>query len=233
MTKKFVLILDYSTDKSEAAQIARWLPTDAEIQSVYVDAAGSFSADLSNQEFTHVIHSGSALSITEDSSFTEGAISFIRYCAQIGIKQMGICYGHQLLNRALIGPQAVRKSLNGLEVGWREVHFDLQSLEFPGINEREVVWQYHYDEVCLLPDGSTVFASNDHSEIQGFYNPGLRLFGTQFHPEFDLVEGNRIFMKDREILTERGYDVDIMAAGGPSLDSGRIFFGHFMELFGD
>ena len=143
---------------------------------------------------------------------------------------MGICYGHQLLCLALLGQHAVRKNPNGLEVGWREVHFDASEIQIPGVGEREIVWQYHYDEVTVLPDGSHQLAGNDHTGVQAFINLEQRLFGTQFHPEFDREAGNEIYIKHRESLTEHGYDVDEMIKRGPTIDTGKVFFGYFLGL---
>ena len=63
MSQKRILILDYSVDRSETGSIKRWLPEDSNVSSLFIDTAESFPDDLINHDFTHVIHSGSALSI--------------------------------------------------------------------------------------------------------------------------------------------------------------------------
>ena len=226
-----VLLLDYSTDRSEAAAIRRWLPADAEVTVLYIEPSASFPDDLVRQGFTHVIHSGSALSITEKSPITEKAARFIQGAREAGVAQMGICYGHQLLCLALVGERAVRSSPNGFEAGWREVAFDRKELQIPGVGEREIVWQSHFDEVTALPDGSCLFASSPHTRIQGWINQKQRLLGTQFHPEFDRQAGNEIYLKDRKLLEKHGYDVDRMLRRGPSIDTGSLFFGYFLDKF--
>jgi len=229
MDQKKILILDYSTDRSEAGYYRRWLPSDAQVISLFVDSAESLSNGLLELDFTHVIHSGSALSITQDAPFTQKVSEIIQQFVIQNVFQMGICYGHQLLCRALIGPQAVSRSPNGLEVGWKGVNFDLNQVKIPGVGERECVWQHHYDEVSATPSGSLVFASNSHSNIQGFFNPGLHLMGTQFHPEFDRDTGNTLFLKDRQNIEKHGYNVDEMVRQGPSIDTGRLFFNYFLD----
>lgn len=227
--RKKILILDYSTDRSEAAHINRWMPVKAEVMVVFVDSEGSFPDGVIDQGFSHVIHSGSSLTITEDAPFTEKVIENIQQFVMLGVFQMGICYGHQLLCRALIGPQAVSKSPKGLEVGWKGVNFDLNQVKIPGVGEREYVWQHHYDEVIAIPNGSLVFATNLHTNIQGFLNPGLRLMGTQFHPEFDRGTGNSLYIKDIQNIEKYGYNVDEMVRQGPSIDTGRLFFKYFLD----
>jgi len=224
-----ILILDYSTDRSEAPAIERWMPSGYEVTTLFIDQAESFPDDLISREFTHVIHSGSALTITRDASFTTKAVAYIHAAREAGVSQMGICYGHQLLCRALVGKHAVRRSPNGLEAGWLEVRFDPSATRIPGVRQSEIVWQHHFDEVIELPPGSEILASNSHCPIQGFINQRQHLFGTQFHPEIDHQKGNKIFRKDRRQLETHGYNVDLMVEHGPSLDTGRVFFNFFLN----
>ena len=229
MNQKNILILDYSTDRSETPAIKRWLPADAQVTSLFIDTEESFPDDLIDQGFTHVIHTGSALSITKPAPFVQKAVTFIQKISEKGVAQMGICYGHQLLCLALIGKHAVRSSPNGLEAGWEVVRFDNKAMELLGIRESEVVWQHHFDEVIELPQGSELLATNAHTEIQAYVNYEQRLFGTQFHPEFDRETGNRLYQEDRELLERNNYNVDEMIKGGPSIEAGKIFFGFFLE----
>jgi GMP synthase-like glutamine amidotransferase len=229
MSPTKILILDYSTDRSEAAATRRWLPANADVSSLFIDTEESFPEDLIDHGFTHIIHSGSALSITETAPFVDRAVAFIQVARDRGVSQMGICYGHQLLCRALVGRQAVRACPNGLEAGWRRVAFINGAMALLGVGENELVWQHHFDEVTELPDGSVLLATNQHSSIQAYINPEQRLLGTQFHPEFDREVGNQIFLEDRALLEKNGYDADELVKQGPSFDVGRVFFGFFLK----
>jgi GMP synthase (glutamine-hydrolysing) len=141
-------------DKSEAAAIKRWLPGYTEVTIVYIDTEESFPDGLAKDEFTHVIHSGSSLTITETAPFTKKAVSFIRRMWDRGSWQFGICYGHQLICLALLGKHTVRSSLNGFEVGWKEVKFTNHGMNILGVGDCETIWQSHFDEVAELPEGS-------------------------------------------------------------------------------
>jgi GMP synthase (glutamine-hydrolysing) len=99
-----------------------------------------------------------------------------------------------------------------------------------GVRESEVVWQHHFDEVTELPEGSELLATNPHSSIQAYINDEQRLFGTQFHPEFDRETGNKILLQDRNLLEGNGYDVDAIVKQGPSFDTGNVLFGFFLGL---
>jgi GMP synthase (glutamine-hydrolysing) len=175
-----------------------------------------------------VIHSGSELSITKPAPFTKKAVTFIQKVREQGVAQFGICYGHQLICLALVGKHAVRSSSNGFEVGWRTINFTRRAQQIFGIGESEAVWQHHFDEVIELPEGSELLATNAHTEIQAYINDEQRIVGTQFHPEFDKEAGDKLFLRDRELLEKNNYDVDEIITRGPSIEAGRIFFGYFL-----
>jgi GMP synthase (glutamine-hydrolysing) len=99
LNQKKILILDYSVDRSETSLIKRWLPIDSYASSLFIDTEESFPDDLINEDFTHVIHTGSALSITATAPFTSKAVNYIQKIRDKGVSQMGICYGHQLICR--------------------------------------------------------------------------------------------------------------------------------------
>jgi GMP synthase-like glutamine amidotransferase len=229
LSNKKILILDYSITRIEASAIQRWIPADAPITSLFIHTEESFPDDLVEIDFTHVIHSGSELSITSEAPFTKRAVAFIQGLRDKGVPQMGICYGHQLVCLALVGKHVVRKSPNGLEAGWGTVTFSETGKRLLGVHEKEVVWQYHFDEVIELPAGSELLATNDHTEIQAYINYEQKLFGTQFHPEFDVETGNDLYLRDRELLENHHYNVEELVKGGPSIDTGRILFDFFLE----
>lgn len=230
MTLKNILILDYSTDKSETPAIKHWLPDNTQVTSLFIDTEESFPDDLIEKGFTHVIHTGSALSITKPAPFTDRAVTYIQNARDNGSAQMGICYGHQLVCLALLGKHAVRSSPNGFEAGWDTVAFSDKGMKLFGTRESETLWQHHFDEVIELPEGSELLAKNAHTEIQAYINYGQRLLGTQFHPEFDRQTGNRLYLKDRKLLEKNGYNVDELIKGGPSIEAGNIFFDFFLTI---
>ena len=230
MSQKNILILDYSTDRLETPNIKRWLSAEAQVTALFIDTEESFPDDLLERGFTHVIHTGSALSITKPAPFIQRAVTFIQKARDNGIAQMGICYGHQLVCKALIGGHAVRSSPNGLEAGWGKVAFNDKGKELLGVRESEVLWQHHFDEVTELPEGSQLLATNPHSKIQAYVNFEQHLLGTQFHPEFDRETGNHLYLEDKQLLEKNGYNVNEMIKGGPSFETGKVFFGFLFQL---
>lgn len=223
-----VLVLDYSTDRSEAPLFIGCFPEGTRSEARYVSTGEEIP---SLEGFSHVMHTGSATSICTDAPFTHAAVDAIRHLAEAGVPQLGVCYGHQLLCRALVGPHAVRRSPGGLEAGWRQVIQIGEPLEVPEAGRSFTVLQSHFDEVVEMPPGSEVVMTGGGSRVQGFVNRELKLFGMQFHPEFDRQNGNRLFSRDPALLEENGIDIHEILSRGPSIDTGRIFFGHFLRSF--
>lgn len=228
MTKK-ALILDYSLDAFETPLIETAIPAEVEIHSIHVKSGADIPGNILEEGFTHIIHSGSTLSILEESPFSERAKSLIKEATEKKIWQMGICYGHQLLNKTLVGERAVRSVPRGMEAGWKKAWFLDSACRLLKVKTEEIVWQHHFDEVVEMPLWSELLATNDHSHIQAFINFELKILGTQFHPEFNEIKGNAFFRKDRALLEKQGLNVDKILKGKPSFDSRKTFFEFFME----
>ncbi len=229
LNPKKILILDYSVDRQETAVIKKWLPRDVNISSYFIDTKDSFPADLLSVGYTHVIHTGSALCINKTAPFTHKAINFIQQARNTGIAQMGICYGHQLMCRALLEQKAIQASPNGFEAGWKKVSFSPEARQLFNVKESERVWQHHFDEVIQLPVGSILLATNPHTKVQAYMNVEYRLLGTQFHPEFDKIDGDQYFIHDREFIEKNNYQVNDIVKLGPTFNVGKTFFNYFLN----
>ncbi|TVZ59088.1 GMP synthase (glutamine-hydrolysing) [Flavobacteriaceae bacterium MAR_2010_105] len=228
--KPNILVLDYSVDRFETPIIKGFLNRhfDFEVTALHITTEASFPKDLIEKDFTHVVHTGSTLSINELAPFTKKAVTYVKDLVDKGTWQFGICYGHQLIALALVGEHAVRATPNGMEAGWGEVKFNQLGQEILSLNPVEHIWQHHFDEVTELPEGSQIIASNTHSQIQAYINYDKRLLGTQFHPEINLRQGNNYFLKDRALLQSIGFDVDMLVQQTPSFDSPKVFFEFFL-----
>jgi GMP synthase (glutamine-hydrolysing) len=228
MTKK-VLILDYSLDAFETPLIESAIPGSIETQTIHVKTGEDIPQGILRQGITHVIHTGSSLSINEEAPFTQRIIKLIRAAVGREIWQMGICYGHQLLNKVLVGDHAVRAVPRGFEAGWKRVWFLDAARRLFEVKGDELLWQHHFDEVVELPMWSELLATNAHTHIQAFINFELKLLGTQFHPEFNEAKGNAFFRKDKALLEQEGYRLEDILSEKPSMDSRKTFFEFFME----
>ena len=223
-----VLILDYSVDRSEAPLFRRWFPDNCTSMSVYISFGDDFPDPL---EYSHVMHTGSSLSICAEVDFLEEAEEIVRMCVNEDIPQMGVCYGHQLISRSLLGPSAIGRCPDGLEAGWIDVEMIGSGLEIPGAAPVSRVLQSHFDRVLNIPDTSEVIATNAHTDIQGFIDRKKNLFSVQFHPEFTRADGNGLFRREARLLEENGIDLASVLEDGPSIEAGKVFFEYFLNTF--
>lgn len=222
--RRHVLVVDAHLDGPPFAA-PRWFPPDVTHERVRL-LRGEPLAD--DPRFTHLVLSGCALSIVDDHDFVPALEATVRRAHARGAPIMGICYGSQMIARAILGRDHVRRNPAGLEVGWLAT--DVVSREggwFDGLPDPFHTWHFHHDEVCALPDDFTVLASTPRCAIQAWWSPGRRLFGTQFHPEMDREDGNATFDAERASLRPHGVDVDALIAETRD-DGARALIGKFL-----
>lgn len=105
----------------------------------------------------------------------------------LDIPILGICYGHQLIAYLLGGE---------VKQGTAEFGFTLfkpkKDILFEGLNDEEIVWMSHRDEVLSIPGGEIIGSTNS-CKIAA-YRVGDNIYGVQFHPEVShTVNGEQIF----------------------------------------
>ncbi len=130
-----------------------------------------------------VVLSGSPRDAWGPDPVNEVLCGVIHRCRTRRIPFLGVCYGHQLLGRALGG--RVGRDPAGWELGTvplRLTPAGERSPLFRGIPAEFQALQSHADAVLELPPGCELLASGTHTEIQSFSCESL-LFGVQFHPE--------------------------------------------------
>jgi len=149
-------------------------------------------------ETTHVLISGSELSAARRHATDEALLDFVRRVVEDGQPLLGICYGHQMIARALAGDAACRRA-PAPEFGFKKLHLESHPL-FEGVDTLVPVHS-HYDEVVGLPaDRFDVIASTDDCAVQAFWLRDRPVWGVQFHPELDERAGRR--MLERNLETE-------------------------------
>ncbi|HUW23228.1 MAG TPA: glutamine-hydrolyzing GMP synthase [bacterium] len=98
----------------------------------------------------------------------------------INIPVLGICYGAQLMAKAL-GGRVVKA--NAREYG--KVTLQVKSREnlFRGLSSKETIWMSHGDKILRLPRDFRIIGSTENSPITAMENKVRRFYGLQFHPE--------------------------------------------------
>jgi len=140
--------------------------------------------------YSHLLITGSEQFASVDNENDKQIFDIIRYFLKHRKSILGICYGHQILAKAILGNKACRKTEKP-EFGWKKVKLDSNPL-FKGI-ENPVFYESHYDEVCNLTDEFRVIALNDDCPIQAFQYKNRPVWGVQFHPEVDYKTGEYAF----------------------------------------
>jgi GMP synthase-like glutamine amidotransferase len=143
--------------------------------------------------YSRVVLSGSELSAADGAPRDEELIRFIRKAAFGGTAILGICYGHQMIARALASDTACGKA-KPPEFGWRKIDLVRNPL-FEGIDAL-ISAESHYDEVLALPEEFEVIASTRECAVQAFQVIGTKVWGVQFHPEVDHARGDAMFARN-------------------------------------
>ncbi|KAL4919842.1 class I glutamine amidotransferase-like protein [Aspergillus aurantiobrunneus] len=96
------------------------------------------------------------------------------------VKLLGICFGHQIIGRAL-GVEVGRNSA-GWEIAVCDVDLTEKGRELFGV-ETLKIQQMHRDIVFAYPDGVIPLGTSPTCEVQGMYKAG-KFITVQGHPEF-------------------------------------------------
>jgi GMP synthase (glutamine-hydrolysing) len=145
-----------------------------------------------------VIISGSPRDAWSDDAINQRLCDVIFECQERKLPFLGICYGHQLLGRALGGK--VARHPRGLELGNVPVRLTRAGKRFPlfnGFPAQFDVLLSHADAVLELPSDCELLVTGQHTRVQAF-QAGHLLMGVQFHPELDPESLRFIWSQRRE-----------------------------------
>jgi GMP synthase-like glutamine amidotransferase len=212
------LILQYDAD-APAGLVSAWLEDHGAEQDVYrIDGDG---ANRDPRAYDLIVSLGSAAAAYDDTvSWVPGQRAMLREAVKADVPVLGVCFGSQLLARAL-GGEALRASR--AEVGWVSIRTRDAALIAGG------PWfQWHYD-TFTPPAGAVVLA--DSPAGPQAYTFG-RSLGVQFHPEVtsEIVEGWVSVAGDQ--LARLGLDPGrLLAETGEREAENRSRAGRLMDVF--
>lgn len=134
-----------------------------------------------------LVFMGAAVSVNDHLPWVEGELRLIRHAMEAGIPVMGVCFGAQLMSKALGGTISRGK---GMEIGWHPL--ERTGIDSPdwldSLPSRFEAFHWHADTFSL-PDGANHLLRSDCFDHQGFSLGDLHL-GMQFHLEMtrEMVE---------------------------------------------
>jgi GMP synthase (glutamine-hydrolysing) len=179
-----------------------------------------------------LVITGSPHMVTEATPWMLACERLVAELVPRGVPVLGVCFGHQLMARALGG--RVEHNRKGQEIGTTAVELTPAGRReplFDGLPTHLDVHSSHAQSVVELPPQARLLAHNAHDAHQAFAI-GERAFGLQFHPEFDadIVRGYATSRSSR--LRAEGIDAAVVAAAARDHPWGPRILRNFLSLLG-
>jgi len=139
-----------------------------------------------NENFTHIILTGSEASILDRGAWVEREIELTREAVDKDLSVFGSCYGHQILAIALAGSEHVRRCASH-EIGWFPIKITKESSL---LGKKRIIYAFssHFDEVYNLGKNFSVLSTSEKCEIQAFQWKEKPVWGLQYHPEITVPQ---------------------------------------------
>jgi len=153
---------------------------------------------------------GSHDMVSDELDWSLALEAWIRQIAPLNIPLLGICYGHQLIAKALGGHSADHPK--GKEIGTVRVNTVAETAGDPVFQDLPPHFgahTTHMQTALRLPEGARVFASNPH-ESHHAVRFNATMWGVQFHPEYDARIMQSYIHNQREELEASGFDIDAL-----------------------
>lgn len=173
---------------------------------------------------------GSAAMVTDSDPWIGETAAWLRAAAATGLPLLGICFGHQLLARALGG--AVGNNPRGLEVGTVTVTLTSAGRTDPLLGHLPSSFPAqvsHRQSVLRPPPQARILAGSDREPVQAFAW-GRRAWGLQFHPEFDAAIVRHYLEYFRQPLGQQGDNADRLLAAVSASDASYTLLDRFAHL---
>jgi GMP synthase (glutamine-hydrolysing) len=134
--------------------------------------------------FNGAVIAGSHAMVTQNLDWSLAVEAWLAPLVTAGIPVLGICYGHQLLAKAMGGKVGFHPG--GLEIGTTPITLTADALSDPLLQGLPPVFNAHTchsQTVLTLPPGAVHLAKNTHEPHHAF-RLGHAAWGVQFHPEY-------------------------------------------------
>ena len=195
---------------------ARFAPLGVEL-TVFDVTAGTLPGDEDLSSFDGWMISGSRRSVYEDEPWIRDLEALTRRLVEDRRPLVGICFGHQMVARALGG--TVEAAPVGWGIGGRRFEV-VDRAPWMDDGEAYTLLMSHQDQVTRLPDGAVLLATAEYCPV-GAYRIGDHVFCVQGHPEW-VPELSRILMgRRRDRIGAEQVDAALTTLEEP-LDQDRV-----------
>ena len=140
-------------------------------------------------QYNGIIFTGGAMRLNDMTDEIKKHINFASNCFEHNNKILAICWGLQVCSTAAGGKVAPGK--NGAHIGIAtdvEINEDgKKNLIYKNKKPKFNTPAFNFDEVCELPEGATLLASDKVNKIMGvhFKSKNSEVWGLQYHPDYE------------------------------------------------
>lgn len=192
-----------------------WIGTGLAVRRGGLKVVAAFAGEpLPSPELVHaLVVTGSHAMVSEGQRWVEELAGWLARVVALGVPVLGICFGHQLLAHALGG--TVGDHPGGGEFGTVTVRLTDNSCSDPlfgGLSADFPAQLFHRQSVLRLPTGAQVLATSLQEPHQAV-RFARRVWGLQFHPEFDAEIMASYLSLSGEQLTKYGFDPAALRKG--------------------
>lgn len=226
MTRPVLIVKTGSTMPHLAAErgdYEDWIADGLSVPDVRTVAVEAGEALPDPETLRGVVVTGSSALVTDRLDWSERTGAWLRAAVDAEIPMLCICYGHQLLADTLGG--TVGANRKGREIGAIDVTLNEAGRAdplFEGLPETLRVSSSHRQQVLALPESAVALGHNEMDPHQA-YRLGARVWGVQFHPEWDDGVIRAYLEARREVLREEGLDPEaLLDRVAPSAHGERI-----------
>ncbi|KAL1564594.1 glucosinolate gamma-glutamyl hydrolase [Salvia divinorum] len=160
----------------------RMLKEEGESWDLFRVARGDFPADDQISNYDGFVITGSCSDAYADDLWICNLLILLNKLHAIQKKVLGICFGHQILGRAIGGK--VGRARERWDIGITQVQLYpskiFTSLSMP--TSLSII-EFHRDEVLTLPPEAEVLAWSERTGVEMF-RYGYHIMGIQGHPEY-------------------------------------------------
>jgi GMP synthase (glutamine-hydrolysing) len=194
------------------ADLLRKLLPDAVVDICYPADPGANLPIGGLASYDGVAITGSALNVYDRGPQIDPQIELAREVLKARTPLFGSCWGLQVITVAAGG--VVRANPKGREIGvGRKIALTPDGRSHPMYEGKAAVFDavtVHLDEVETLAPGTTVLATNAHSDVQAaeIKVDGAVAWAVQYHPEFSLADMAAIMRRYGARLIREGFFAD-------------------------